>query len=406
MPINLKYRLFRVVNYGIYSTDNFKEKKILQTYNVFLLLVLINVLIIGVLLGFYSFFKQIISVVVSLVALSFSLYINKKGHTFISKIFIIQYFISCVLIVLCVFGFFTIFPLFFFLIILYCSLIFNNKEKKIMFFFIIQCIILLLISLTPLYRLLPNYNLLPPSEISNMNLICIIGFIFFLFTFIYFHTEYQRKLELKYLAINVRLQKRNETNLQNNNNNKKLLSIISLSLQQKLYEYKVLFEAYTDSLNNLPKQKDSSVKLFEKMKLKNKRIEELINFRFTNNKEVLLNDNFEKCKIQEKTRKIIAKEQIKNTLVTSNSDFEIYIHTDLYVVFLNEMIKEKRALYNPKKIYLNFKKSTQNEMSCLVDNCLNLFGINVCYFFNNQQEFLVVEIYFSTSPDKTAIYHV
>ena len=199
---------------------------------------------------------------------------------------------------------------------------------------------------------------------------------------------------MKYLAINVRLQKRNETNLQNNNNNKKLLSIISLSLQQKLYEYKVLFEAYTDSLNNLPKQKDSSVKLFEKMKLKNKRIEELINFRFTNNKEVLLNDNFEKCKIQEKTRKIIAKEQIKNTLVTSNSDFEIYIHTDLYVVFLNEMIKEKRALYNPKKNYLNFKKSTQNEMSCLVDNCLNLFGINVCYFFNNQQEFLVVEIYF------------
>ena len=137
MPINLKYRLFRVVNYGIYSTDNFKEKKILQTYNVFLLLVLINVLIIGVLLGFYSFFKQIISVVVSLVALSFSLYFNKKGHTFISKIFIIQYFISCVLIVLCVFGFFTIFPLFFFLIILYCSLIFNNKEKKIMLFFII-----------------------------------------------------------------------------------------------------------------------------------------------------------------------------------------------------------------------------------------------------------------------------
>ena len=404
--MNLKYQLFKVVNYGVYSTDNFKEKKILQIYNVFLFLVLINVLIIGVLLWFYSFHKQIISVVVSLAALAFSLYLNKKGRTSLSKIFIIQYFIICVLIVLCMFSFFTIFPLFFFLIILYCSLIFNNKERNIMLFLIIQCVVLLLISLTPLYKLLPNYNLLPTSEISNMNLICIIGFIFFLFTFIYFHTEYQRKLELKYLATNVRLLKRNETNLQNNNNNKKLLSIISLSLQQKLSEYKSLFEAYTDSLKNLPEQTDSRVKLFEKMNLKNKKIEELINFRFTNNREVLLKANFEKFKIQGKTRKIIAKEQIKNTLVTSNSDFEIFIHADLYTIFLTEMIKEKRSVYNPKKTYLNFKTSTQNEVSCLVDNCLNLFGINVCCFFNNQQEFLVIEIYFSTSPDNTAIYNV
>jgi hypothetical protein len=265
-------------------------------------------------------------------------------------------------------------------------------------------VVLLLISLTPLYKLLPNYNLLPTSEISNMNLVCIIGFIFFLFTFIYFHTKYQRKLELKYSAINIRLQRRNEINLQNNNNNKKLLSIISVSLQQKLSEYKSLFEAYTTSLDNFPDQINKRAVLFEKMNSKNKRIEELINFRFTNNREVLLNDNFEKYKIQEKTRKIIAKEQIKNTLVTSNSDFEIYIHTDLYGIFLTEMVKEKREIYNPKKIYLNFKKTTQNEVSCMVDTCLNLFGINVCCFFNNLQESLVIEIYFITNPDNTAIY--
>ena len=129
--MNLKYRFFKVVNYGIYSTENFKEKKILQIYNIFLVLVLINVLIIGVLLWFYSFHKQIIFVVFSLIAFLFSLYLNKKGHTCLSKIFIIQYFIICVLIVLCVFSFLTIFPLYFFLIILYCSLIFSNKEKKI-----------------------------------------------------------------------------------------------------------------------------------------------------------------------------------------------------------------------------------------------------------------------------------
>lgn len=402
--MNLKYRFFKVVNYGIYSTENFKEKKILQIYNVFLVLVLINVLIIGVLLWLYSFHKQIICIVFSLAALLFSLYLNKKGHTCLSKIFIIQYFIICMLTTLCLFSFFTIFPLFFFLIILYCSLIFNNKEKNIMLFLIIQCVVLLLISLTPLYKLLPNYNLLPTSKISNMNLVCIIGFIFFLFTFIYFHTKYQRKLELKYTAINIRLQKRNEINLQNNNNNKKLLSIISVSLQQKLSEYKSLFEAYTSSLNNFPDQINKRAVLIEKMNSKNKRIEELINFRFTNNREVLLNDNFEKYKIQEKSRKILAKEQIKNTLVTSNSDFEIYIHTDLYGIFLTEMVKEKRAIYNPKKIYLNFKKTTQNEVSCMVDTCLNLFGINVCCFFNNQQESLVIEIYFITNTDNTAIY--
>jgi hypothetical protein len=405
MSINLKYRLFRVANYGVLGTDNFKEKKILQIYNIFILLVSINVFIIGVLLWIFSFYFQIIVATSSLFALMFSLYLNKKGRTLISKIFIIQYFIICVLLALCVFSFLTIFPLFFFLIILYCTLIFSDKEKKLMLFFIIQCVLLLLLSLTSLYKLLPNYNLLPTSEFANMNFICIVGFIFFLFTFIYFHTDYQRKLELKYFAMNNRLQKRNESNAQNNSNNKKLLTIISVSLQQNLADYKTFFADYTNLLKNGAHQTIKMEELFEKMSFKNKKIEELINFRFTNNRDMLLKDNFERCIIQQKSEEIITKFGIKNTIVNRTTDFEIKIYSDLYNSFLIEILKEKKLMYKPKKIELNFHISTKLNLGEIDTTCFDLLGIKVHHSFDAQLGLLVIEICFLKNPDNTAIYY-
>jgi hypothetical protein len=405
MPIKLKYRLFRVANYGVLGTDNFKEKKILQIYNIFTLLVTLNVFLIGVLLWIFSFYFQIIVATSSLFALMFSLYLNKKGRTLISKIFIIQYFIICVLLVLCVFSFLTIFPLFFFLIILYCTLIFSDKEKKLMLFFIIQCVLLLLLSLTPLYKLLPNYNLLPTSEFANMNFICIVGFIFFLFTFIYFHTDYQRKLELKYFAMNNRLQKRNESNAQNNSNNKKLLTIISVSLQQNLADYKTFFADYTDLLKNGAHQTIKMEQLFEKMSFKNKKIEELINFRFTNNRDMLLKDNFERCIIQQKSEEIISKFGIKNTIVNRASDFEIKIYSDLYISFLIEILKEKKMMYNPKKIVLNFHVTTKLKFCEIDTTCFNLLGIKVYHSFDIQLGLLLIEVCFLKNPDNKAIYY-
>lgn len=405
MSINLKYRLFRVANYGVLSTDNFKEKKILQIYNIFILLVSINVFVIGILLWLFSFYGQIIACITSLLALLFSLYLNKKEYTLISKIFIIQYFVICVLLVLCVFGFLTIFPLFFFLIILYCTLIFSDKEKKLMQFFIIQCVLLLLLSLTPLHKLLPNYNLLPATDFSNMNFICIIGFIFFLFTFIYFHTDYQRKLELKYHAMNNRLQKRNETNSQNNSNNKKHLTIISVSLQQNLTDYKALFANYTELQKNAAHQKTKMEELFEKMSFKNKKIEELINFRFTNDRGALLKDNFERCIIQQKSGEILSKTNYKNYTINRFNDFEITIYFDLYASFLIEILKEKTALYKPKNTELNFHINSNSNPYTANNNCFDLLGIKVFHSFDSKLGLLIIEICFLKNPDNTAIYY-
>ena len=89
MQILLKYKIFRIANYGVMNTVNFKEKKTLQIYNVFLLLVCANVFLMSILLIIFGFYRQLIPAFLSLLSLSFSLYLNKKGHTLISKIFII-----------------------------------------------------------------------------------------------------------------------------------------------------------------------------------------------------------------------------------------------------------------------------------------------------------------------------
>lgn len=406
MKINLKYKLFRIANYGVLENCNFKEKKILQIYNVFLLLVGLNVTVLGILLFVYKFYGQLLFMAISLLAIIFSLYLNKIGYTLISKIFVVQFFILCVLSILCIFSFYTIFPLFFFLIILYYSLIFFEKEKKLMLFFVFECVFFLFLSLTSLHKLLPNYNLLHASKIADMNLICIIAFIFFLFTFIYFHTDYQRKLEIKYINMNNRLQKRNDINEKNNKNNKKLLTIISISLQSNLLQYKTLFNSYLDIKKNNPEKTDQINNVFLLMSEKNKKIEELINFRFTRNREVLLDDMFESCKVKEKSKQILTNLYPNLFIVNIEDDFIINTHLDLYKNFLIEIINDLNSLYLPKKIMLNFDIYNTIDATIIENLSYNIFGINVSHKIDNQQEILQINFYFFKKVNKTAIYYV
>ena len=406
MQILLKYKIFRIANYGVMNTVNFKEKKTLQIYNVFLLLVCANVFLMSILLIIFGFYRQLIPAFLSLLSLSFSLYLNKKGHTLISKIFIIQFHIVCVLSILIIFSFTSIFSLYFFLIILYCSLIFFESEKRIMLFFIIQCLFLLFISLTPIHKIFPDFYLLKGSDVSRMNLICIVGYLFFLFIFIYFHTEHQRKLEVKYLAMNKRLITRNEINKKNNNNSKKLLKIISTLLQLKLNHYKKLLDEYLTTVSETSKNQEDAEKLYLKMSMKNKEIEELINFRFTNNREALLIENYETCNIIEKSVSIINKMMVNNVKINKSDDFILTIHASLYENFLMEFIKNKLSSYNPKEILININ-CTDQVIDCVTKkNCFNIFGITVLYKQNLAKDVVYIQLLFQNNPDNKAIYYV
>jgi hypothetical protein len=406
MIINLKYRIFRIANYGILSASSFKEKKTLQIYNIYLLFLVVNVFILGVLLIIFGFYYQLYLIAITFIALLFSLYLNKKEYTLISKIFIIQYFILTIFIVLYVFSFKSIFTLYFFHVVLYCTLIFYDKERKIKIFFIIQSFLFLLFSLSPYHQKISTINFLKKSELSDINLICIIGFICLLFTFIYFQTDYQRKLELKYLLTNIRLQKRNQINKRDNYNNKKLLSIISTSLQLNLERYKILFKSYLDHLNEVPNDTKLIDSHFIKMSDKNKKIEELINFRFTNNREVFGQENFTKCLIKMQSLQILIDAGLNNITIDTTNDFEINMHLELYKLFLIEIIKDKKCMFRYEDIQLNFKLEHQSKFIVIDDNSFELMGFKVLCFFNSQIKKLNLDIYFLTPTDNRAIYYV
>lgn len=406
MQILLKYKIFRIANYGVINTINFKEKKTLQIFNVFLLLVCVNVFLMSILLIIFGFYGQLIPATLSFFSLVFSLFLNKRGHTLFSKIFIIQFHIISILTILIVFSFTSIFSLYFFLVILYCSLIFYESEKRIMLFFIIQCLFFLFIALTPLHGNFPKYYSLNRDEISKMNLICIVGYIFFLFIFIYFHTEYQRKLELKYLSMNKRLIIRNEINKKNNNNTKKLLKIISTSLQKNLEDYKNLFENYLTIINEKPNKLNEREKLYLRMSAKNKEIEELINFRFTNSRDALLQDNFITCGIKEKSMCVIKKMNLKNININTKNDFTLTFHQSLYETLLMETINNKISKYQPKEIFIEIDCTSKSIEYTSENAFFTLFGITISYNYNKVENKITLQFLFLFNPDDKAIYYV
>jgi hypothetical protein len=139
---------------------------------------------------------------------------------------------------------------------------------------------------------------------------------------------------------------------------------------------------------------------------KNKKIEELINFRFTNNREVFGQENFTKCLIKMQSLQILIDAGLNNITIDTTNDFEINMHLELYKLFLIEIIKDKKCMFRYEDIQLNFKLEHQSKFIVIDDNSFELMGFKVLCFFNSQIKKLNLDIYFLTPTDNRAIYYV
>ena len=403
MKLYLKYKFLRIINYGIFSVENFNEKKNIQIYNTFLLLVFLNIFLYGILLTIYQFYYQLGFIFLSFVLISFALLLNYKNKILLSKIVIIQSFILFIVFVLCIFSFDTVFTLYFFLVNLYSTLIFNEKETKQKLFFIIQCFILFFIALTPYKNYLPNLQLLPKEKIADMNLISIIDFIVFLFTYIYFHTSYQHYRENKYNLLNTRLYENNLKIKHDNINKRKLVSISSSLLNSYFTSYSNLFNQYRQEINNRIKEFEKIDVYYSRLNTLNNKIEEVINYQFSKDKTSLLL-TYKTHEINEITSQIIQK-KFKHVHLRNTDIFRLNIHYDLYYFFVLDIIEGFTKKYHPNNIYIETKpQEYPTEIVPSNSKIINVLGIQVHYKFDINNDLIII-LYFFKYPDQTAIYH-
>lgn len=404
MKLNLKYKCLRIINFGIHSVENFNDKKNIQIYNTFLLLVFLTISFYGILLFIYQFYYQIIFIALSYVVILIALYLNYINKISLSKIFVIQSFILYILTVLCVFSFDTVFTLYFFLIILYSTLIFTAKETKIKLFFIIQCFLFFFIALTSYKTMLPNFRLLPRAKIADMNFISIIDFIIFLFTYIYFHTSYQHYKEKKYNTLNTKLYQNNLKIKYKTNNKRKIVTITSNLLNDYLNRYSALFKKYSQGI-----QSDNNTTViiendYVQLNNLNRKIEEVINYQFSKDKNSALL-TLEKQNLFSITKKILDS-NFEHICVSKTKIEIVKIHYDLYAYFLIELIKDFSEKYNSKTIHIELKtESDLTKISPKEKVSISILGIQVYYQFLSNKELNLV-LYFFKHPDQTAIYDI
>lgn len=402
--LKIKYKFLRTINLGIHSVENFNDKKNIQIYNTFLVLVFVNILLYGILLAYYTFYYQLAFIVLSFLLIIIALQLNKKNKILLSKMIVIQSFIIFIVSVLCIFSFETVFTLYFFLVILYSTLIFTEKETKQKIFFIIECFILFFIALTPYKNYLPNFQLLPREKIADMNLISIIDFIIFLFTYIYFHTSYQHYREKKYNTLNSRLYESNLKIKHDNINKRKLVSITSNLLNAYFYAYSRLYDKYKFEINTEFKKSQKIENLFSELNHLNNKIEEVINYQFSkdNSSSHLA---CEKREINKITTAIIEK-KFNYVYLKESTPLYLNIHTDLYQYFVLEIIQGFSLKYQPEKIYIEIKIIEKpEEIVSSNSKIINVLGIHVHYKFNINNDLIIKFIFFNL-PEQAAIYYV
>lgn len=404
MKLNLKYKFLRIINYGVLSVENFNERKNIQIYNTFLLLVFVNIFLYGILLAVYQFYSQLWFILFSFLVLTFALKLNYYNKILLSKIVVIQSFILFIVSVLSIFSFDTVFTLYFFLVILYSTLIFTEKETNQKIFFIIQCFLFFFIALTPYKNILPNLQLLPKEKIADMNFISIIDFIIFLSTYIYFHTSYKHYREKKYNTLNERLLENNLKIKHDNINKRKLVSITSSLLNFYFTSYSDLFDKYRREINNQNTRTKKIDDYYIRLNELNKKIEEVINYQFSKNKTSLLL-TYKTFEINALTTQIIQDESIA-ARVSNMEKLTLNIHYDLYYFFVIDILNGFIKKYQPSQIFIEISSSTSTiEINASNSKTINVLGIQVHYKFDMNND-LIITFYFFENPDQTAIYHV
>lgn len=404
MKLNLKYKFLRIINYGVLSVENFNERKNIQIYNTFLLLVFVNIFLYGILLAVYQFYSQLWFILFSFLVLTFALKLNYYNKILLSKVVVIQSFILFIVSVLSIFSFDTVFTLYFFLVILYSTLIFTEKETNQKIFFILQCFLFFFVALTSYKNILPNFQLLPQEKIVDMNFISIINLIIFLFTYIYFHTSYQHYREKKYNTLNERLLENNLKIKHDNINKRKLVSITSSLLNFYFTSYSDLFEKYRREINNQNTRTKKIDDYYIRLNELNKKIEEVINYQFSKNKTSLLL-TYKTFEINALTTQIIQDESLA-ARVSNMEKLTLNIHYDLYYFFVIDILNGFIKKYQPSQIFIEISSSTSTiEINASNSKTINVLGIQVHYKFDMNND-LIITFYFFENPDQTAIYHV
>lgn len=404
MKLNLKYKFLRIINYGVLSVENFNERKNIQIYNTFLVLVFVNIFLYGILLAAYQFYYQLWFIILSFIILILAFRLNYFNKILLSKIVVIQSFTLFIVCVLSIFSFDTVFTLYFFLVILYSTLIFTEKETNQKIFFILQCFLLFFVALTSYKNILPNFKLLPQEKIADMNFISIINLIIFLFTYIYFHTNYQHYREKKYNTLNERLLENNLKIKHDNINKRKLVSITSSLLNFYFTSYSDLFEKYRREINNQNTRTKKIDDYYIRLNELNKKIEEVINYQFSKNKTSLLL-TYKTFEINALTTQIIQDESIA-ARVSNMEKLTLNIHYDLYYFFVIDILNGFIKKYQPSQIFIEISSSTSTiEINASNSKTINVLGIQVHYKFDMNND-LIITFYFFDNPDQTAIYHV
>ena len=408
MNLALKIKLFRIINFGAIDVDNFSDKKNIQIYNIFILMVFSNVGLYGLLLLLNNFVDLFYFTLGCLVILFFGLYLNYKNEVVLSKIIVIQFYILVIMTVISIFSYDTLFTLYYFLVILFCTIVFNEKETKQKLFFITQCFVLLFISLTHYKNYLININLLPENLIRNVNLINTIIFLVFLFIYIFFHTIYREYKEKKYDTINYRLHLSNVKIRKYNTTKRVLVSTTSNLLESYFNFYTTFYEQYIGELKNVSKNKEKIVNYYNQLNDLNFKIEEVLNYQFSNNQNTLL-VNFSEYEITKLTQEILHenyREIYREIYINRAETINIKIHYDLYRFFLYEIMKYFKEKNNPKFIYISIeKKNVQEQMNLYNSDLFDALGIYVLYNIE-ENTILNIKLIFSENPNYTAIYQI
>ncbi|WMW77388.1 hypothetical protein RF683_07790 [Flavobacterium sp. 20NA77.7] len=236
-----------------------------------------------------------------------------------------------------------------------------------------------------------------------MNLISIIDFIVFLFTYIYFHTSYQHYRENKYNLLNTRLYENNLKIKHDNINKRKLVSISSSLLNSYFTSYSNLFNQYRQEINNRIKEFEKIDVYYSRLNTLNNKIEEVINYQFSKDKTSLLL-TYKTHEINEITSQIIQK-KFKHVHLRNTDIFRLNIHYDLYYFFVLDIIEGFTKKYHPNNIYIETKpQEYPTEIVPSNSKIINVLGIQVHYKFDINNDLIII-LYFFKYPDQTAIYH-
>lgn len=406
MGINLKYKLLRILNIGVLGVDEFYDKKKLQLYNTFLLFGTINITIYGILLLIYGYYINLFFYFLCLSVIVFCFMLNNFGYVRLSKIVLMQFFITVTLLMLMIFSYNTLFTLYFFISILYATLLFNVNELYEKIFFIVEGFIMFFITLSPIKNYLPSSNLLDQANIADINFISIIVFVLFLYSYIYFHTTYQKYTQSRYEAMTKRYFK-NYLKVRHDNIKKKLIvSITSNLLIEYLEKYQILFDLYLYELDGKEKNKEKNMgnigTYYNNLNTLNKNIEELLNYQFSkSNSESTLRLNSHE--IHDLTAKIINEKNLKLQL-SKHGKITMTIHEDLYSSFLQELMKR----FNDCKYTIKLSMRQKEKPITITDRntrIIDVLGIQTNYRFENNN-MLFITMYFFNNPDQTTIYYV